>query len=179
MKPGISRQEEGLAEGLLKTILILVVGLVAMTLAAQSGPDEMPIRKIIQDQAAAWNKGDAEAYSQHFAADGTFTNLLGMFFTGREAFRDRHDQIFKTAYRGSVKREDIVSIKFVRPDVAIVETLQTITGFQKLLPGTSADAKGRLRTRLLQVLVKDGGEWKIAAYHNVDVKAGTSVPEPQ
>ena len=53
----------------------------------------------------------------------------------------------------------------LRPDVAIVETLQTVTGFQKLLPGTSADAKGRLRARLLQVLVKGGGEWKIAAYH--------------
>jgi hypothetical protein len=60
-----------------------------------------------------------------------------------------------------------------------VDPLQTITGFQKLLPGASADTKGRLRKRLLQVLVKDGGEWKIAAYHNVDVKAGVSVPEPQ
>ena len=36
-----------------------------------------------------------------------------------------------------------------------------------------------LRTRLLQVLVKDGGEWKIAAYHNVDVKSGVEVPESQ
>jgi uncharacterized protein (TIGR02246 family) len=148
-------------------------------LGAQSKPDESAVRKIIQDQTTAWNNGDAEAYSQHFAAGGTFTNLPGMFFIGPEAFRGRHDQIFKTVYRGSVKHEDIVSIKFVRPDVAVVETLQTMTGFQKLLPGTSADAKGRLRTRLLQVMVKDGGEWKIAAYHNVDVKPGTPVPEPQ
>ena len=36
-----------------------------------------------------------------------------------------------------------------------------------------------LRTRLLQVLVKDGGEWKIAAYHNVEVKSGVEVAEPQ
>jgi hypothetical protein len=28
--------------------------------------------------------------------------------------------------------------------VAMVETLQPITGYQKLLPGTSADAEGRL-----------------------------------
>ena len=28
------------------------------------------------------------------------------------------------------------------PDVVIVETLQTITGYHRLLPGTSADAKG-------------------------------------
>jgi hypothetical protein len=27
--------------------------------------------------------------------------------------------------------------------------------------------------------VKDGGEWKIAAYHNVDVKSGVQAPEPQ
>jgi uncharacterized protein (TIGR02246 family) len=102
-----------------------------------------------------------------------------MFFTGRDAFRDRHDQIFRTAYRGSTKHEDIVSIKFVRPDVAIVETLQTITGYQEFLPGANADAKGRLRTRLLQVLVKEGGEWEIAAYHNVDVKSGITAPEPK
>jgi uncharacterized protein (TIGR02246 family) len=108
-----------------------------------------------------------------------FTNLLWMFFTGRDAFRELHDQILKNAYRGSIKHEDIVSIKFVRPDVAIVETLQSITGYQKLLPGTSVDAKGRLRTRLLQVLVKNEGEWRIAAYHNVDVKSGVFVPEPQ
>jgi hypothetical protein len=60
-----------------------------------------------------------------------------------------------------------------------VESLQTVRGFQKLLPGTSADAKGRLRTRLLQVLLKDGGEWETAAYHNVDVKSGVKAPDPQ
>jgi uncharacterized protein (TIGR02246 family) len=124
----------------------------------QSSRTKATIRNILEDEVAAWNNGYADAYSRHFAKDGTFTNLVGMFFTGRDAFRERHDQIFKGAYRGSTKQEDIVSLKFVRPDVAIVETLQTVTGFQKLLPGTTADAKGRLRTRLLQVLVKHGGE---------------------
>ncbi len=117
--------------------------------------------------------------ARHFAVDGTFTNILGMFLKGREAFRERHEEILNGAYRGSTKQSDVVSIKFVRPDVAVVETLQTITGLQKLLPGTSADTKGRLQTRLLQVLVKEGGEWKIAAFHNVDVKSGVTVPEPQ
>ena len=136
-------------------------------------------RGILKEEVAAWNKGDADAYSQHFATDGTFTNLLGMFFQAREAFRERHEQIFRGASRGSTKQLDLVSLKFVCPNVAIVETLQTVMGFKKLLPGTSADTKGRLRTRLLQVQVKDSGEWKIAAYHNVDVKSGVEVPEPQ
>ena len=163
----------------MKIAMILTTMLVGTISEAQNGADEDAIRDILKEEVAAWNKGDADAYSRHFAEDGTFTNLPGMFFQGREAFRERHEQIFYGAYRGSTKQSDIVSLKFVRPDVAIVESLQTISGFQKLLPGTSADAKGRLRTRLLQVLVKDGGAWKIAAYHNVDVKEGVAVPEPR
>jgi uncharacterized protein (TIGR02246 family) len=163
----------------MKFVMILMTMLIATISWAQSGADEVAIRDILQNEVAAWNKGDATAFSQHFAEDGTFTNLLGMFFRGRDAFRERHEQIFNGAYRGSTKQSDVVSLKFIRPDVVIVETLQTITGFQKLLPGTSADAKGRLRTRLLQVLVKDGGAWKITAYHNVDVKGGVAAPEPR
>ena len=102
---------------------------------------------------------------------------MGMYFRGQKAFRDRHAQIFQGAYRGSTKREDVVAIRFVRPDVAVVDTLETVTGYRELLPGTTADAKGRLRTRLLQVMVKDGGKWRIAGYHNGDVKAGVAVPE--
>jgi uncharacterized protein (TIGR02246 family) len=163
----------------MKPAIILGLVLLSRMLFAQSGTDESAVRKIIHHQVAAWNKGDAEAYSRRFATDGTFTNILGMFYTGHEAFCERHEQIFKGVFRGTTKQEDVVSIKFWRPDVAVVETLQTISGIQKFFPGTTPDAKGRLRTRLLQIMVKDNGEWKIAVYHNVDVKPGVSVPEPQ
>lgn len=126
----------------LKVTLIIAMLVTATMAMAPGKPDETTIRSILDEEVAAWNKGDADAYSRYFATDGTFTNLLGMFFTGRDGFRERHDQIFKGAYRGSTKQEDIVSLKFVRPDVAIVETLQTVTGFQKLLPGTGADERG-------------------------------------
>jgi hypothetical protein len=62
--------------------------------------------------------------------------------------------------------------------VAIVETLTSLSGMAETAPGTAADSKGRLRTRLLQVVARQGGEWKIVAYHNVDVKPGVPVPEP-
>jgi hypothetical protein len=63
--------------------------------------------------------------------------------------------------------------------VAVVETLTSVSGMAETAPGTAADGKGRLRTRLLQVVAKAGGEWKIVAYHNVDVKPGVPVPEPR
>lgn len=145
----------------------------------QLSSDEIAIRNIIQEEITAWNAGDAIAYAHHFAADGTFTNVRGQFFTGRQAFIDRHDFVFKGQFHGSTLKQDIVSLKFVRPDVAVVEVLTSVTGIQKLSPGTNTDDKGRLRTRLLQVIVKDGGEWKIVAYHNVDVKSDIPVPNPE
>jgi hypothetical protein len=76
-------------------------------------------------------------------------------------------------------KQDVVSLKFVRPDVAVVETLTAVIGIQKPSPGMSLDTKGRLRSRLLQVMVKDGGEWKIVAFHNTDVRPDVPVPDPQ
>src|SRR6202162_1849206 len=159
---------------------VLAIALAA-TFAAIPTPssDEIVIRNIIQEEITAWNAGDAAAYARHFAADGTFTNVRGQFFTGRQAVIDRHDYVFKGQFHGSTLKQDIVSLKFVRPDVAVVEVLTSVTGIQKLSPGTSTDDKGRLRTRLLQVIVKDGSEWKIVAYHNVDVKADVPSPDPQ
>ena len=78
---------------------------------------------------------------------------------------------------GSALKQDIVSLSFVRPDIAVVEVLTSVTGIQKLSPGTSTDDKGRLRTCLLEVMVKDGGEWKIVAYHNTDVKSHVPAPD--
>jgi uncharacterized protein (TIGR02246 family) len=160
--------------------LILAMALTA-TIAAlpQPSSDETAIRNIIQEEITAWNAGDAAAYSRHFAAEGTFTNVRGQFFTGHQAFMDKHDYVFKGQFHGSTLKQDIVSLKFVRSDVAVVEVLTSVTGIQKLSPGTNTDEKGRLRTRLLQVIVKDGGEWKIVAYHNIDVKSDVPAPDPQ
>ena len=118
----------------MKTILILASVLLAATAVAQNGSEEIAVRKIIQDEVTAWNRGDADAYAQHFASDGSFTNMRGGYFTGQEAFRETHEKAFKGPFRGSTKQEDIVSIRFVRPDVAVVETLQSMTGYQELLP---------------------------------------------
>ena len=165
----------------MKNLIIVLTMVLVVTLAAmpQASPDETAIRNIIQEEIAAWNAGDAAAYSRHFAEEGTFTNIRGQFFTGRQPFVKRHDYIFKGPFHGSTLKQDIVSLKFVRSDVVVVEVLTSVTGYQTLSPGTSADAKGRLRTRLLQVIVKDKGEWKITAYHNTDVKADVPTPDPQ
>ena len=164
----------------LVTQFTLFLGLSAIPAFGQNSVDEHAIRDIVKDEIEAWNKADAMAYARHFASDGTFTNILGTFYKGHAAFVRRHDEVFKGIFRGSTLQQDIVSLQFVRPDVAVVEVLTAVSGFQKLSDAhESVDEKGRLRTRLLQVMAKEGGVWKIVSYHNVDVKDASHLPEPQ
>jgi uncharacterized protein (TIGR02246 family) len=155
-----------------------LVMLFAARTQAQQSADSMAIQTILQEEISSWNAGDAQVYSSHFAENGTFTNILGMFFTGHQQFLDRHVEIFKGMFAKTVMQQEVVSFRFLSPDVAIVETLICITGLPKdgLPKAIHIDEKGHLHTRLLQVFQKQAGDWKIVAYHNVDLKPGTPIP---
>lgn len=164
----------------MKAIAVTIVLLAGLTAVAQSKSDENAIRGTLDEEIATWNKGDAEGYSKHFAADGTFTNVRGQFFAGHRAFRDRHEVIFKGPFLGTKLQLQVVSLRFLGPEVAICESLTWVSNFKNGAPAyLQLDAKGRLRTRLLQIMAKRNGEWQIVAYHNVDVKPDTDTPEPK
>src|SRR5690606_14170340 len=135
--------------------------------------DRRAIERLVDSLADAWGRGDAAAFASRFADDGSFANVVGMFFRGRDAFRDRHDAVFKTLFRGSTLSLGIASLRFIRPDVAIADLDAALRGFEALPAGLNAMADGTVRTRLLMVLAKEQGEWWISAYHNVAV-----VPQP-
>jgi uncharacterized protein (TIGR02246 family) len=159
--------------GLLLTLSVLVM---TDQLSAQLSPDETAIRNIVQIETDAWNKGDAAGYSRPFALTGTFTNIRGQFFTGHPAFLKQHEVIFAGIFKNTTVQQDVVSLKFIRPDVAVIETLTTVAGAAQAPPGVAVDDKGRFHTRLLQVVAKEDGQWKVVTYHNVDVKPGTPIP---
>ncbi len=155
-----------------------LVLLLATTTKAQTISDSMAIRGILQEEVTSWNSGDADTYSKHFSESGTFTNIRGMFFTGHKQFLDRHIEIFKGVFYKTVLQQEIVSFRFLSPDIAIVETLTWVSGLSNdhKPKGVHVDSKGRFHTRLLQVFQKQSGDWKIVVYHNVDLKPDTPVP---
>lgn len=156
----------------------IVLILLATITKAQQSADSTAILAILQEEVTSWNNGDAATYSQHFAGNGTFTNIRGMFFTGHQEFLDRHVEIFKRMFAKTILQQQVVSFRFVTPEVAIVETLTWITGFPKggAPKAIYLDDKKRLHTRLLQVFQKRADDWQIIVYHNVDLKPGTPVP---
>ena len=151
------------------TFAVMVVSLSACS-PAQSGSAEAQIRNIVAAQAVAWNAGNGAAYAKDVGADVSFTNLFGMVMYGAPAFAQRHSQILASFYKGTTKHHQVRRIRFVTPDVAIVDIDNEIRGVNSLPPGIAVPPDGVVKTQLMEVFVRRGDRWVIEAYHNVDTK---------
>ena len=148
---------------------VLAVGPAARSLV-QDAESEAPIRAIVAEQVVAWNAGDGPGYARHLAPDASFTNLFGMVMYGAPAFAQRHAEILATFYKGTTKQHVIRRIRFVTPDVAIVDIDNQVRGVKAMPAGIVVPADGIVKTQLMEVFVRRNGRWSIEAYHNVDVK---------
>jgi uncharacterized protein (TIGR02246 family) len=144
-----------------------------------SHPHADSVIQILNEQARGWNQGNAALYANAFSEDGCFTNIFGMFFNGHANFLQKHDMIFKGVFKNSTFEYKLVRLLFPADDVAIVETLLIVSGFNKTgaFNLIHTDKEGRMFTRLVQVMIKKSNGWKIVSYHNVDVKEGVAIPE--
>lgn len=135
------------------------------------------IAALLSAQDAAWCAGDAAAFGAAAMPDVVFTNVVGMFAVGADAFIAQHAHIFATIYKDSRLAQAIVHVTMAGADVAIVDTLTALTGFGHLPPGAAA-IDGALRTRLQQVLVRRDGGWRVQAFHNVAVSPAAMPAAP-
>jgi uncharacterized protein (TIGR02246 family) len=152
------------------TLVLALAASAAPTARTQSTDAEAIIRGIVADQATAWNRGNAEAIASRVAPDVSFTNLFGMVMYGKPAFVQRHTEILATFYKGTTKHHAIRRIRFVTPDVAIVDIDNEVRGVKALPGGIVVPPDGVVKTQLMEVFVQRDGGWWVEAYHNVDVK---------
>ena len=131
---------------------------------------EAQIRAIVAEQVASWDAGDGAAYAKDLAQDASFTNLFGMVMYGAAAFAERHHHILATFYKGTTKHHAIRRIRFVTPDVAIVDIDNQVRGVKTMPDGIVVPPDGIVKTQLMEVFVRRGDRWWIEAYHNVDTK---------
>jgi uncharacterized protein (TIGR02246 family) len=125
----------------------------------------------IADEAAAlaarlenaWNAGDSLAFTAPFTDDADFVNVLGMHARGRESIAAGHEQIFRSIYAGSTVRYAVESARLLRPDVALAHVQAGLD-----VPG--GPMAGHHPARYSMVLTRDGGEWRIASFHNTFIR---------
>lgn len=156
----------------MRTVLMMAALAVGMAVpaAAQDARDEAAIRAIVAEQVTAWNAGDGAAYASRVSPEVSFTNLFGMVMFGREPFATRHAEILATFYKGTTKHHAVRRIRFVSPDVALVDIDNEVRGVRAMPGGIAVPVDGVLKTQLLEVFARRQGSWWIEAYHNVDVK---------
>lgn len=126
------------------------------TPGAPAAGDDRAIRAVIGGLVDAWSCGDADAFASGFAADADFYNVFAQHLDGRPAIANHHAQLFDTVYRDTRLSDVDVSVRLIRPDVAVVvmRSVLHVAGEQR-----PAHALG--------VVTRDDGRWQIASLQNM------------
>ena len=151
-----------------RAVLVVSLGLALPLRVAAQSDDVGAIRELQTMQANAWNRHDAEAYSNLFAEDGDVVNVLGWWWKGREQIRSKLSDAFLFVFRESVLTITDVHVRVLDPTIAVAHVSWTMEG-AKAPPGAPAPPNRGIQ---LQVLQKHSGRWVIVSFQNTN-----SVPE--
>jgi uncharacterized protein (TIGR02246 family) len=126
---------------------------------SMNASDRTAIEAIVASLEAAWNAGDGAGFAAPFSSDADFVTIRAEHFRGREAIADAHAGIFRTIYAGSVNHYAVESIRFVRPDVALVHCRAT-------LDAPTGPLAGRNHATFSTVMTREAGGWQVVSFHN-------------
>jgi uncharacterized protein (TIGR02246 family) len=154
--------------GLLATLLL---GIPALSGQGQApANDEQAVRKAAAAFREALGKGDLDGVMAFWAPDADLIDEDGKATRGHDALRARFKTTLSTL-KGSKIGGKIYSVKFLRPEVALVDG-----SFES----TSADGE-REANRYVVVWAKSGDKWLISSARDLpaEVEDVPSLPYPQ
>lgn len=122
----------------------------------------MSVEDTLTRLAAAWNDGDATAYADLFTTDATYVVFDGTVVRGRAAIEEGHRALFAGPLRGFRMEPPTaaVPVRYLGADVAhVLATGGTRPPGQEHQPADRASV-------VSFVMVRDEGDWRIAAFQN-------------
>ncbi len=146
-----------------------LAGVLSGAAVGASQADERMIRAVEQEQATSWNAHDINGYSALFTDDATIINVLGWQWHGRAELQQKLGPAFQSVFSQSRMSIGDVSVRFLKPDVAVAHVRWTMTGAMSPTGGGTNIPQQGIQT---QVLVKRAGTWRITEFQNTN-----SVPE--
>jgi uncharacterized protein (TIGR02246 family) len=129
----------------------MALAFVVTGVRAESGPEG-----VVSGLMSAWNAKDAHAFAAQFADDATFVNVNGTLWTGNKDIEQTLANA--AAFMSSHAEIKPVSLRLVRPDIALMDVSWTITGDPR-----SPQPRFYLMT---MVVSKHDGRWYIVAAQN-------------
>lgn len=153
---------------MIRFLPVSIVGLLiccAVTCYAQSptsSEDEEAIKKVIAGTTEAFNKHDAKAFARFYTPDAELVTVRGERMKGAAEIEKGLAAIFATRATAAILKMLDVSIRFIKPDVAIAHVTNEMSG----VVNTEGEKMPSHRELSIRVLVKDKGTWGVTAFHN-------------
>jgi uncharacterized protein (TIGR02246 family) len=144
---------------------LLATAALAQTSVAGSHPgDDAAIKRLVAQYEDYWNRHEFARTAELRTEDSENVNVVGQRST-RADIAKGGPSYYRQAFGNSTIHETVISIKYLKPDVAAVDVAWEMTGAK--CPDGS-DASYRLGLNSL-VMTKVGGKWLIAIFHNMDL----------
>jgi uncharacterized protein (TIGR02246 family) len=117
---------------------------------------------IVKQLEDAWNAADGAAFAAPFAPDADFVNVRGELHTGEQAIAAGHQGIFVTIYAGSTVRYEVRQARELTDGVILAH-------IDAVLNVPTGPLAGEIKALVSIVLVGNGDEQRVAAFHNTVV----------
>lgn len=137
--------------------LAVTVGFPALLHPQTSSQDESAIQQVLSGMDEAWNQGDAKALANYFTPEAELIDVAGTIHGGRNAIERRDAILLGDMLNGSHLTQELRTIKFLRPDVAVVDANAELYGYKSVPKGLPT---WRILTvRVRHVMVYNGRWW--------------------
>jgi uncharacterized protein (TIGR02246 family) len=123
-----------------------------------SSEEERALRELVARIDAAWNRRDAKAFSDLFEEQADFRFHTGLTLHGKSEIENYYLGHFPKIREGEKHRSTIRQIRFIRPDVSILDS--EVELFR--LSENRGEKETRLKLMSTTVTSKEKGHWFIA-----------------
>jgi uncharacterized protein (TIGR02246 family) len=144
--------------------------------------NEKTIRSLLQQMEGAWNKNDMLTYCKSLMEDGTWINVVGMFWRDKKETVKAHLAFGETMFKYSLVSHDLIEFRDITPDVVIAYVKWNYLTTQDFyLPDgvTRAGKKGDTDHSLMELIfVKKDNQWLITSVTNTRIDPNAATYDP-
>ncbi|HEV7967845.1 MAG TPA: SgcJ/EcaC family oxidoreductase [Candidatus Acidoferrales bacterium] len=134
--------------------------------SANSGEDAA-VKQVVAGFSEGWNTHDAHAMCASLADDIEWVNWRGEPLGSRQAVEDEHAKLFADLYKNTHRTDTVKSIRYIRPELAVVDDYWTMTGARKR-DGSDWPYRAGYSNFLM---AKRNGRWIVIVSHTADFNA--------
>jgi uncharacterized protein (TIGR02246 family) len=176
VKERVAMKRAGIAFSLIMSLIMLLSpAALAQTSSASSHPDDdVAIKRAVAQYEEYWNRHEFVKTAELRTEDSENVNVVGQR-SSRADIAKGEPSFFRQAFGNSTIHDTVISIKYLKPDVAAVDVAWEMTG-AKCLDGSDAGFRVGLKSL---VMTKVHGEWLIAIFHNMDLPTPADRGDPR